>query len=499
MRLTPFTTPDDFPAPCPGWEKDVYGGAGIERPSPCTGADRRGKFTHPAAAPSAVGDPARADLLAVYAPGAANHNGIYAALGTAFPRVHGEIVLIPDGEAVPVPPASQPGRPPQLVTVVAEDGWNLQWPRPVVTWRQLYGVDGPAAWPALSGRRHPRRAAHPRRAVRAPRQLVAPLARHGAVARPLLRGPRPVQHRRRGAVPLAAPGGRRRRSTATTTCGPCASCSNSPPPTGAIPTTAAGSRSLGGERMRILGEIPVRKPGAARLLRPDGSLEDDTSFLARIPADVSVTFQALDRRGMVLNMAQTWHQVRAGEARYDCGGCHAHSKEPLAFAATAAARPTYAIPDLARSTPLLTLDAAGRSGVRTVAAHQVTVEWFRDVEPILERRCASCHGGSQSGRRTAARPLHAVRAAGRHLLAGGLLPPRARHLRRALAQAAGGRGAVVAAAAHPLPAGVPVAAEPADVESLGRAPGRPEQRGARRRPRLRPLHRASRRSGGARA
>src|SRR6185436_8193532 len=69
-----------------------------------------------------------------------------------------------------------------------------------------------------------------------------------------------------------------------------------------------------------LGEIPVRKPGAPRVLRPDGTQEEDTSFLARIPADTAVTFQTLDRRGLVLNMAQTWHQVRPGEARYDGGG-----------------------------------------------------------------------------------------------------------------------------------------------------------------------------------
>jgi hypothetical protein len=86
--------------------------------------------------------------------------------------------------------------------------------------------------------------------------------------------------------------------------------------------------------------------------------------------------------------------VRPGEARYDCGGCHAHSKEPLDFESTAAARPGYAIPDLARSTPLLALSRTGQPGVRTVAAHQTTVEWFRNVEPILEKRCASCHGGA---------------------------------------------------------------------------------------------------------
>ena len=59
VRLTPFTTPDDFPAPCPGWEDNAYASSGIEGPSPCAGAERRGKFTHPAAAPSAVGDPAQ--------------------------------------------------------------------------------------------------------------------------------------------------------------------------------------------------------------------------------------------------------------------------------------------------------------------------------------------------------------------------------------------------------------------------------------------------------
>ena len=64
------------------------------------------------AAPSAAGDPGRADLLAVYAAGPANHNGIYVGLGTALPWVHGTIVLIPDGQPVAVPSAGTPGKPP---------------------------------------------------------------------------------------------------------------------------------------------------------------------------------------------------------------------------------------------------------------------------------------------------------------------------------------------------------------------------------------------------
>jgi hypothetical protein len=47
--------------------------------------------------------------------------------------------------------------------------------------------------------------------------------------------------------------------------------------------------------------------------------------LTKIPADVAWTLQSLDKNGMVLNMAQTWHQLRPGEIRNDCGGCHAHS------------------------------------------------------------------------------------------------------------------------------------------------------------------------------
>lgn len=391
--LTPFTTPDDFPAPCPGWETNPYASSGTEGPAPCRGEERRGKFTHPAAAPSAVGDPAKADLLAVYSPGPANHNGLYVRLGNAVPWYHGEIVLIPDGEPVPVPPAGVPGRPPGLVTVVAEDGFNLQWPRPVVSFRALYGRGQPAAWPELTDERVREERLTPGEpfgllgsASLLWRDTAASLGRFWEDRDPFNTGDEaPFRWVRQGSdagvyqdddvwavrVLMQAPATDR-----------------------TYPNDGPRFRTVGGERLRILGEIPVRKPGVPRLLRPDGQFEEDTSFLAKIPADVSVTFQTLDRRGMVLNMAQTWHQVRPGEARYDCGGCHAHSREPMEFGATAAARPDYAIPDLARSTPLLTLDASGRPGVRTVASHQVTVELKRDVQPILDRRCASCHGGA---------------------------------------------------------------------------------------------------------
>src|SRR5262249_38889190 len=153
------------------------------------------------------------------------------------------------------------------------------------------------------------------------------------------------------------------------------------------------------EPLRILGEIPVRKfDGQKQPTDPDGN--PDTSFLAKIPADVPFTFQTLDKDGMVLNMAQTWHQLRPGEIRNDCGGCHAHSQKPTLFKETAAARPDYSIFDLTKSTPLLTerkndqsgkkWDQEEQTGLR-YEPHLRDVEYFRDVKPILDRSCAACH------------------------------------------------------------------------------------------------------------
>ncbi len=149
------------------------------------------------------------------------------------------------------------------------------------------------------------------------------------------------------------------------------------------------------ERLRVLGELPVRKvgPDGKPPVDPDGN--PDTSFLAKIPADVAFTFQTLDRDGMVLNMAQTWHQLRPGEVRTDCGGCHAHSQEPTPFEKTAAAQPDYKVWDLTEKRPIL----AGRGEVR-YEKEVKSVEYHRDVWPIFQRSCIACHttkGGKPAG------------------------------------------------------------------------------------------------------
>jgi Hydrazine synthase alpha subunit middle domain len=147
----------------------------------------------------------------------------------------------------------------------------------------------------------------------------------------------------------------------------------------------------------------VRKFGEGNQpLDPDGN--PDTSFLAKVPADVAWTFQTLDNNGMVLNMAQTWHQVRPGEIRTNCGGCHAHSQQPTPFEKTAAARPDSKVWDLTANTPLFTTKAGDRSGQKWdkegrtglhFARAVKDVEFYRDVKPILERSCVACHTTKQ--------------------------------------------------------------------------------------------------------
>jgi hypothetical protein len=167
---------------------------------------------------------------------------------------------------------------------------------------------------------------------------------------------------------------------------------------------ASGGNGVGpfaAERLRILGEFPVRKfdKDGRQPVDPDGN--PDTSFLAKIPADLAWTFQTIDKNGLMLNMAQTWHQVRPGELRNDCGGCHAHSQKPTDFNLTAAAKADYQPFDLTKQVPLFATKAQDQSGkqwdpeqktgVRYAAAGVVSVEYHRDVKPIFQRSCVACH------------------------------------------------------------------------------------------------------------
>ena len=374
--LTPFVLKGDWPSdPSIPDKKD---------------SERVGKFTHPAAAPDN-------HVLAVWSPGSLNN---YTKHKPAFDS---GIYLIKEGK-----PIDEPG---QMLLIKNDPKYHEQWPRALVPYNRIYGVDEP---------RHLERLANDGKLSKhlpegTPFGLVGTSSLYKRESYPYGNVPK-------GSVTATFAGdkdptGYRGHDTSynwTVQGADAGLYSNDEIHAIRIvllePTTAKGGRAYYNhtkERMRILGEIPVRKfvkgePGASapgvQPLDPDGN--PDTSFLAKVPADVAWTFQTLDKNGMVLNSAQTWHQVRPGEIRNNCGGCHAHSQKPTLFKDTAAAKPDYSVFDLTKRTSLVTTKKLDESGKKWDARDETglryekgarTIEYYRDVKPILQRHCVVCH------------------------------------------------------------------------------------------------------------
>jgi len=348
------------------------------------GGTRVGKVTHPSAAP---GD----DLLAVWSPGPCNDLN----RPTTLPYYDSGLYLIRGGN-----PVNAPG---ELVLLRNNPNYNEAWPRAVVTYAAVHGIAEPALLPWLpnDGGQHALLPAGTPYGLVGSSSLYKRESFPGLVtswsdsfdgldAFNTLENDQSSNWFTQG-----ADAGLYANSDiwALRILGMEPNTHRSYGPNGG-PSGGQRFFSHAMEKLRILGEIPLRKSDAMGrpLLDPEGN--PDTSFLVKLPADSPFTFQTLDRNGMVLNAAQTWHQVRPGEVRTDCGGCHAHSQQPLDFAATAAARPGYVVRDLDASTPLLTRDAQGQPALREVAAPLVTVEFLRDIRPLLQRSCVPCHAGA---------------------------------------------------------------------------------------------------------
>jgi hypothetical protein len=354
---------------------------------------RVGKFTHPSGAPDN-------HLLTVYSPGPVNHQYKY------LPQLDGGLYLVKGGK-----PVQQPA---DMLLIKNDPNYNEGWPRAVVPYERVYGMKEPRTIRPLANDG----TLSPRLPEGTPFGLVGSSSLYKRESYP--NGVVPE-----GQVTATYAGGKDpwRGLDAFTSHG------NGMPmnwhnqggdaglysndeihalrvlvmePTSDLregPRNGRRFTNHASERLRIIGEIPVRKfDGDRQPVDPDQN--PDTSFLARIPADTAFTFQTIDRHGLVLNMSQTWHQVRPGEIRTDCGGCHAHSQKPTRFEDTAAAKPGYEVWDLLRGTPLVTSkakdesgrkwDATGETGLRTVKG-AVSVEYRRDIQPILKKSCVACH------------------------------------------------------------------------------------------------------------
>lgn len=360
---------------------------------------RVGKVTHPSGAPDN-------HLLTVWTGGATPN-----ANGPVREEIHAGIYLIKDGK-----PIDEPG---QMLRIKHEADYNAQWPRALVPYKRIYGIEEPRQLPVLTnnGKQSPQLPEGTPFGLVGSSSLYKRESYPGGIVPP---GSVTGTYRDKDPNHLLA---------AFTSVNGHGNWSNQGSDAGLYDnsqihairilamepaTSPVANRffNFAHERLRILGEFPVRKfpvgesqptrgaggPQSGQPLDPDGN--PDTSFLAKIPADVAFTFQTLDRDGMVLNMAQTWHQLRPGEVRNNCGGCHAHSQKPTHFQDTAAARADYPVWDLTAKVPLLSAkaqdetgkkwDSKDATGVRFVSGVK-NVEYWRDVRPILDRSCVACH------------------------------------------------------------------------------------------------------------
>ncbi len=392
VSLTPFSMGFEGPA-----DRSIRG----DKTSPAVG-----KFTHPSGAPDN-------HLLTCYSPGPVNHQYTY------LPQLDGGIYLIRNGQVV--------NEPAEMRLIKNDPDYNECWPRAVVAYERIYGMKEPLDRKRIKN--------------------DGKLSKHLPEGTPYgLVGTSSFYKREsypNGGVPPGSVTGtfvgkndpwKGLDAFTSHGNGPALNWHNQGAEAGLYtnadihavrilamePTTDRKGANSGrryynhaGERLRVLGEIPLRKFPSERPLpagergggegtQPlDPDKNPDTSFLAKIPADVGFTFQTLDKNGLVLNSAQTWHQLRPGEIRNDCGGCHAHSQKPTLFNETLASKEDYKLWDLVNTTPVVTSkekdeskqkwDAKDESGVRYAKNGPVNVEYWRDIKPILAKKCASCH------------------------------------------------------------------------------------------------------------
>jgi hypothetical protein len=158
------------------------------------------------------------------------------------------------------------------------------------------------------------------------------------------------------------------------------------------------------ERWEILGEFPLNYKDVL-----DEQGNPDSSWAAKIPAETPFLIQAIDKNGMTLISELTWRALKPGEVRTDCGGCHAHTVPKLDYDTTFSSLrvPIQGIEGTTKDSPGLALGlwdlttgkipVLSQNGVEYLNQNVLGVEYNRDIKPILKNQCAECHTKNGSG------------------------------------------------------------------------------------------------------
>jgi len=123
----------------------------------------------------------------------------------------------------------------------------------------------------------------------------------------------------------------------------------------------------------LYGEVPVRADG---------------SFAARIPANVPVHMQVVDKFALAIANEPVWISGRAGEQR-TCGGCHENrAKSPNVTPGQ--------IQAILSGAENLDVPRASRVSTNYTYGNVRGVPWDKALQPIFDAKCVTCHDGDAS-------------------------------------------------------------------------------------------------------
>ncbi|MBC8131578.1 MAG: hypothetical protein H7X95_01250 [Deltaproteobacteria bacterium] len=120
----------------------------------------------------------------------------------------------------------------------------------------------------------------------------------------------------------------------------------------------------------LYGEVPVQ---------PDGS------FAARVPANVPVHMQVIDKFALAIADEPIWISGRAGEQR-TCGGCHENRATPIDVL-------PGQIQAILNGAQNLDVPRATRISTNYTYGNVRGVPWDKALQPIFDAKCISCHDG----------------------------------------------------------------------------------------------------------
>jgi hypothetical protein len=136
-----------------------------------------------------------------------------------------------------------------------------------------------------------------------------------------------------------------------------------------------GENRSHGEAGGALSSTPISIGNGAwdpKTILGEATVHADGSALFTVPAKTPVYFQALDEKGYMVQTMRSWSTAQPGET-LSCAGCHESQNT---------------------SVPSTTMSMALRAGAETIPADSAPREGFsfsREIQPILDRHCVSCH------------------------------------------------------------------------------------------------------------